>query len=80
LHHHTAPCHPNRELPPGPCQPLKLDWLALTMQVLGCGLNVPSPDLLTPSKAAAAIWTWAPGHPYDPVTNEGVEVGRWLRQ
>ncbi|GAB4815112.1 hypothetical protein N2152v2_002158 [Parachlorella kessleri] len=54
--------------------------------VLGCGLNVPSPDLLTPSKAAAAIWTWAPGHPYDPITNEGAEAncavmsasdGRW---
>lgn len=33
--------------------------------VLGCGLNMPAPDLLTPQRAAAAIWTWAPGHPYD---------------
>ena len=22
------------------------------------------PDLLTPTRAAAAVWTWAPGHPY----------------
>lgn len=33
---------------------------------MGCGLNMPSPDLLTPVRAAAAIWTWAPGHPFDP--------------
>lgn len=35
------------------------------LQVMGCGLNMPSPDLLTPVRAAATIWTWAPGHPYD---------------
>jgi hypothetical protein len=35
-------------------------------QVMGCGLNMPAPDLLTPLRAAGAIWTWAPGHPYDP--------------
>lgn len=28
-----------------------------------CGMNVPSPDLLTPSRSASAIWTWAPGYP-----------------
>ena len=33
--------------------------------VLDCGLNIPSPDLLTPARAAAAVWTWAPGHPFD---------------
>lgn len=32
--------------------------------VLGCGLNLPAVDLLTPTRAAAAVWTWAPGHPY----------------
>ena len=31
--------------------------------VVSCGLNMPSPDLLTPERAAATIWTWAPGHP-----------------
>ena len=29
-----------------------------------CGLNTPAPDLLTPSRAAAAIWSWAEGHPF----------------
>jgi len=32
--------------------------------VVDCGVNIPSPDLLTPSRAAAAVWTWAPGHPF----------------
>jgi hypothetical protein len=32
--------------------------------VVGCGLNAPAPDLLTPARAAAAIWTWAEGHPF----------------
>lgn len=32
-------------------------------RVLNCGLNVPSPDLLTPERAAALVWTWAPGYP-----------------
>ena len=31
-----------------------------------CALNMPSPDLLTPSKVAATIWSWAPGHPMNP--------------
>lgn len=31
--------------------------------VTACGLNMPCPDLLTPQRAAAAIWTWAPGQP-----------------
>jgi hypothetical protein len=31
--------------------------------VTRCGLNMPSPDLLTPARAAAHVWTWAPGHP-----------------
>ena len=42
-------------------------WDEFTLPpVVGCGLNMPSPDLLTPTRAAAAIWTWAPGHPYNP--------------
>jgi hypothetical protein len=36
--------------------------------VLGCGLNLPAIDLLTPRRAAAAVWTWAPGHPYTATT------------
>ncbi len=43
-----------------PCSPPR------RLQVMGCGLNMPAPDLLTPLRAAGAIWTWAPGHPYDP--------------
>ena len=31
-----------------------------------CGLNMPSPDLLTPQLAATTIWSWAPGEPYQP--------------
>lgn len=33
--------------------------------LVACGLNMPCPDLLTPQRAASAIWTWAPGHPYN---------------
>lgn len=32
-------------------------------RVQGCGLNVPSPDLLTPERASSLVWTWAPGYP-----------------
>lgn len=35
-------------------------------RVLDCGLNVPSPDLITPERAASLIWTWAPGYPSTP--------------
>ncbi|CAL8466894.1 g6430 [Coccomyxa elongata] len=41
-----------------------LDELSLPA-VAECGVNMPCPDLLTPQRAAAAIWSWAPGHPYD---------------
>lgn len=44
------------------CSPI-LDESTL-QDVYKCGINMPSPDLLTPSKAAATIWSWAPGHPY----------------
>jgi len=30
---------------------------------VACGLEQPAPDALTPQRAAAAIWSWAPGHP-----------------
>lgn len=33
---------------------------------------MPSPDLLTPDRAAATIWTWAPGHPFDPTSELGL--------
>lgn len=39
--------------------------------VVQCNLNMPCPDLLTPRKAAASIWTWAVGHPFLP--ENGVE-------
>ncbi|GAX74847.1 hypothetical protein CEUSTIGMA_g2293.t1 [Chlamydomonas eustigma] len=32
-------------------------------QITSCGVNYPAPDLLTPERAAAHIWSWAPGHP-----------------
>lgn len=41
-----------------------LDEYALP-QVIACGLNIPSPDLLTPERTKSTIWTWAPGHPFD---------------
>lgn len=37
---------------------------------------MPSPDLLTPSKAAAAVWTWAPGHPYEAAPSGGASGGK----
>ena len=43
------------------CRPV-LDEQSLPL-VTACGLNMPSPDLLTPQRAAAAVWTWAPGQP-----------------
>ncbi|KAL4424092.1 hypothetical protein ABPG75_001393 [Micractinium tetrahymenae] len=46
--------------------------------VMGCGLNMPSPDLLTPVRAAAAIWTWAPGHPFDPSYGDAARLGELL--
>ena len=33
--------------------------------VVECGVNIPCPDLLTPSRAAAAVWSWAVGHPFE---------------
>lgn len=39
--------------------------------VVDCGVNIPSPDLLTPSRAAAAVWTWAPGHPFSTNRKKG---------
>jgi hypothetical protein len=55
--------------------------------VVECGINIPSPDLLTPARAAAAVWTWAPGHPYVGVGWDGAatvgassipgEASRW---
>lgn len=46
------------------CRPL-LDEATLP-DISLCALNMPSPDLLTPSKVAATIWSWAPGHPMKP--------------
>jgi hypothetical protein len=34
--------------------------------VTRCGVNAPSPDILTPQRSASTIWTWAPGHPFMP--------------
>ena len=30
-----------------------------------CGMNMPSPDLLTTERSMASIWSWAPGHPFN---------------
>ena len=46
------------------CRPV-LDEQSLPL-VTACGMNMPCPDLLTPQRAAAAIWTWAPGQPQAP--------------
>lgn len=51
--------------------------------LVSCGLSMPAPDLLTPERAAAAIWTWAPGYPEDSggrcddVTFVAATDGRW---
>ena len=29
-----------------------------------CGVNIPSPDAVTPARAAAGVWTWAEGQPF----------------
>jgi hypothetical protein len=53
----------------------------LLREVTACGLNVPSPDLLTPERAAAAVWTWAPGYPSPiletPCAYVAASDGRW---
>lgn len=56
--------------------PLACALAPLPLQVMGCGLNMPSPDLLTPVRAAAAIWTWAPGHPFDPSYGDDAQLGK----
>lgn len=43
--------------------------------VYGCGVNMPSPDLLTPAMAATTIWSWAPGQPAAP---GGASAPGWL--
>lgn len=45
---------------------------------LDCGVSVPSPDLLTPGRAAAAVWSWAPGHPFAAETSLGGVAGGGL--
>ena len=58
------------------CRPL-LDEVSLP-EVTRCGLNSPSPDSLTPERAAAMIWTWADGHPYDPYSKLSQPTQLWL--
>ena len=36
----------------------------LLPEAVACSLAQPAPDRLTPRRAASAIWSWAPGHPY----------------
>ena len=55
---------------------------ATMREVMTCGLNVPAPDLLTPERAAAAVWTWAPGYPQpstdcDDLVYVAASDGRW---
>lgn len=61
------------ELEYGPLSNCDFQWRGVNSPVLdedtlppmlSCGLNLPAPDLLTPSRAAAAVWSWAPGHPF----------------
>ena len=47
---------------PCSCRPV-LDE-ELLPEAVACSLAQPAPDRLTPRRAAAAIWSWAPGHPY----------------
>ena len=47
-------------------------------EVTACGLNMPCPDLLTPQRAAGAIWTWAPGQPYDADWSQEWQAG-WMQ-
>ncbi len=53
-----------------------LDEVSLP-EVTRCGLNSPSPDSLTPARAAATIWTWADGHPYDPYFDQNPPTQLW---
>lgn len=53
-----------------------LDEVSLP-EVTRCGLNSPSPDSLTPERAAAMIWTWADGHPYDPYLDLSQAAQLW---
>ena len=39
-------------------------------EAVACGLAQPAPDRLTPRRAAAAIWSWAPGHPHSADGNQ----------
>ncbi|KAK9810142.1 hypothetical protein WJX72_005510 [[Myrmecia] bisecta] len=67
------------------------NWLATNEPLLNeltlpsvarCGLNMPSPDLLTPERVASAIWSWASGEPM--ATEEALAAdldpvaARWL--
>lgn len=40
--------------------------------VTACGINFPSPDMMTPQRSAAAIWTWAPAHPFAPFSERAL--------
>lgn len=42
-----------------------------------CGLNMPCPDLLTPARAASAVWTWAEGQPFNSRGGEGGSGDQW---
>ncbi len=41
-----------------------LDDVALP-GVTACGVNMPSPDMLTPQRMESMVWSWAPGHPHE---------------
>jgi len=43
--------------------------------VTRCGVNAPSPDILTPQRSASTIWTWAPGHPFTPQVRGRAALG-----
>lgn len=31
--------------------------------IMNCGINLPSPDRITPKRAGRSVWSWAPGEP-----------------
>lgn len=36
----------------------------LLPSVTQCGVNMPSPDMVTPARMATQVWSWAEGHPH----------------
>jgi hypothetical protein len=48
--------------------------------VANCGINVPSPDMLTTERSASWIWSWAPAHPFAPWSEAAMREQRAVRR